>query len=86
MENKICKNCWYYIPVPITNKFLDDSVSLKDFPYCEFDDDFHMVKPGDTCENWKSHRENLIRIAGEVGDEIEREKKKKIYSTSKSRK
>lgn len=78
MENKICENCWYYAPVPTTNKFLDDSVSLEDFPCCEFFEDFPVVKPNDTCENWKSHKDNLLRIVREVEEEIERDKNKEL--------
>jgi hypothetical protein len=45
MENKICKNCWYYTPAPITKENLDDSVSLEKFPYCELNEVFSVVTP-----------------------------------------
>jgi len=71
MEEKICENCCHYIPIPSTDKFLDDSVSIEDFPYCEFYDDFPKVKLHDTCSNWKSGIENLKRIVREaMEDEI----------------
>ncbi len=58
MENKICQNCWYYTPAPITNKFLEDPVSLKDFPHC----DLSAEKPYNTCENWESKKLKLISV------------------------
>ena len=60
MEDKICKNCWYYTPAPITKEDLDGPVSLEDFHYCEIYDEFPVVKPEDTCKNWKSKRLDLI--------------------------
>lgn len=74
MEQKICENCCHYAPVPISNKFLDDSISIEDFPYCEFYDDFPKVKPKDTCASWKSRIENLKKIVREYKEEIEIEK------------
>lgn len=62
MESKICYDCWYYVPVPITNKILDDPESLKKFPHCEFNDDFSSVKPDDTCEKWESKKLRLISV------------------------
>jgi hypothetical protein len=62
MENKICKNCWYYTPVPITKEDLDDSVSPEDLHYCEIYDEFSVVKPDDTCKNWKSKKFELISV------------------------
>jgi hypothetical protein len=62
MEDKICKNCWYYTPGPITKEYLDDSVSLEKFPYCELNEVFSVVKPCYTCKNWKSKRLELISV------------------------
>ncbi len=62
MEDKICKNCWYYTPGPITKENLDDSVSPEGFPYCELNDGFPVGKPDDTCKNWKSKRLELISV------------------------
>jgi len=60
VENKICKNCWYYAPAPITNKFLEDHVSLEYSPYCEFHNEFPAITPDNTCENWESKKLKLI--------------------------
>jgi hypothetical protein len=60
--NKICQNCWYYADIPATNSFLYDPAPLKDSPYCEFNDDFSVVNPDNTCENWKCKKENLISV------------------------
>jgi len=62
MEDKICKNCWYYTPTLITKEDIDDSVSPEDFHYCEIYDEALVVKPGDTCKNWKSKRLELISV------------------------
>jgi len=62
MENKICKNCWYYTPAPITKENLDDFASREDFHYCEIYDEFPTIKPDDTCKNWKSTRLELICV------------------------
>jgi hypothetical protein len=62
MENKICKNCWYYTSAPITKEDLDDSVSPEDFHYCELYGVFPVVTADDTCKNWKSKRLELISI------------------------
>jgi len=62
MENKICNNCWYYTPVPITKEDLDDSESRENFPYCELNEGFPVVKRDDTCNNWKSKKEALISV------------------------
>jgi len=73
VENKICKTCYYYIPVPITNKFLDDSESMDDYPFCRFYDDLHddfsKVKPNDSCSNWKSNIEESKRFIRELIEE-----------------
>ncbi len=62
MENKICHNCWHYTPAPITNKFLEDHVSLECSPYCEFHNEFPITTPDNTCENWESKKLKLIRV------------------------
>ena len=62
VEIKICKNCWYYVPDPTTNKILDGSESVKKFPHCELFKDFHPVKSDDTCENWESKKLRLISV------------------------
>ena len=62
MEDKICKNCWYCIPAPITKEDLDYSVSPEDFPYCEIYDGSPAVKSDDTCKNWKNKKEALIGV------------------------
>ncbi len=62
MEDKICKNFWYYTPSLIAKEDLDDSVSLEDFPYCKLYKEFPFVTPDVTCKNWKSKRIELIRV------------------------
>lgn len=62
VERKICYYCWYYAPDPTTNKILDDSKSVKEFPYCEFFKDFQPVKSDDTCKNWESKKLKLISV------------------------
>jgi len=62
VENKICQNCWYYAPARITNKFLEDHVSLEYLPYCEFHNEFPAIKPDKTCENWESKKLKLISV------------------------
>jgi hypothetical protein len=62
MEDKICKNCWYYTPSPITKENFDDFESREDFHCCEIYDEFTAIKPDDNCKNWKSKRLNLISV------------------------
>jgi len=62
MENKICKTRWYYTPTSITKEDIDDSVSPEDLPYCELYRGFPVVKPDDTCKNWKSNKLELISV------------------------
>jgi len=62
MENKICKNCWYYTLAPIAKEDPDDSVSLEDLPYCELYERVPVVKPDDICKNWKSKKLELISV------------------------
>jgi len=75
MGKKICETCHYYIPVPISNKFLNDSESMDDYPSCEFYDDFSKVKPNDSCSNWKNCVEDLKRHVRELIEEKFLEKK-----------
>ena len=51
MEDKICKNCWYYTPSPITKENFDDFESREDFHCCEIYDEFTAIKPDDNCKN-----------------------------------
>jgi hypothetical protein len=62
VERKICYYCWYYVPDPTTNKILDGSESVKEYPHCELFKDFHPVKFDDTCENWESKKLKLISV------------------------
>lgn len=62
MEKMICHNCWNYITVSTTNRFLEDHVSLECSPYCDIYKDFRSVKPDDTCENWESKMLKLIPV------------------------
>jgi len=62
MENKICENCWHYTPAPITKEDIDNSVSPEDLPYCELYEGFPVVKPDNTCKNWKSKELELISV------------------------
>lgn len=62
MENKICQNCWYYAPSPVTEKFFEDHRSFEYSPYCEFNNEFPVITPGDTCENWESKKLRLISV------------------------
>ena len=62
MENKICQNCWYYAPAPITDKFIENHVSLEYSPYCEFDNEFPSITPNNTCENWESKELKLLNV------------------------
>jgi hypothetical protein len=60
MENKICLDCWYYIPDPETSKILDESEPVTNFPYCQFYNDNPSAKPDDSCENWESKKFKMI--------------------------
>jgi hypothetical protein len=60
VENKICQNCWHYAPAPITDEPIEEHVSLKYSPYCEFDNEFPSITPNNTCENWESKELKLI--------------------------
>lgn len=62
MENKICQNCWNYIPAPVNNRLLEDPVSLGCSPCCDFNKDLQSVKPDDTCENWESKMLKLMPV------------------------
>jgi len=62
VENKICQNCWYYLPATIPKEFLEDHVSLECSSYCDFNKDFRSVKPDETCENWESKILKLIPV------------------------
>jgi hypothetical protein len=62
VENKICQNCWYYAPAPITNKFLEDHVPLEYYPYCELHNELSAITSYNTCENWESKKLKLINV------------------------
>jgi hypothetical protein len=62
VENRICQNCWYYAPTPITNQFLEDSLPIESYPYCEFHNELSSIKPNHTCENWESKKLKLINV------------------------
>jgi hypothetical protein len=60
LESKICQDCWYYISDPTISKILDESKSVRKFPYCHFYNDNPSVKPDDSCENWESKKLKMI--------------------------
>lgn len=62
MENKICQNCWYYAPAPITNKLLEAQAPFDYSPYCEFHNEYPAIQPDDTCNNWESKKLKLISV------------------------
>jgi hypothetical protein len=62
VENKICKNCWYYAPAPITNKLLEDHVPHEYYPYCELHNELSAVRSDKTCEDWESKKLKLINV------------------------
>jgi hypothetical protein len=62
VENKICQNCWYYAPAPVTDKFFKDPESLEYSPYCEFNNEFSAITPDNICENWESKKLKLISV------------------------
>ena len=62
MENKICQNCWYYAPAPITNKYHENHVAPEYSPYCEFHNEFPAIAPDNTCENWESNKSKLLSV------------------------
>jgi hypothetical protein len=62
VEYRICHNCWNYSTAHVTNRLLEDHVSLDCSPYCNFYKDFRSVKPDDTCDNWESKMLKLIRV------------------------
>jgi len=62
VENKICQNCWYYAPDPVTDKHFEDQVSLEYSPNCEFNNKLPYITPDNTCKNWESNKLRLISV------------------------
>ena len=60
METKICQNCWYFAPAPLTKKFLEGHLPLESSPYCEFHNELPVITPDNTCEKWESKKLKLI--------------------------
>jgi hypothetical protein len=62
VENKICQNCWYFAPAPVADKFFEDHGSLEYSPYCELNNEFPVITPDNSCENWESKKIRLINV------------------------